>query len=245
VQTPQRGRRLDADLLDQPAASVAVDLERLRLPPTAIQREHQLAREPLTDRMLAEQSLQLADQRRVPAGGEIGLHARLQRGQPLLLQPRDLRLRERLELQARQRRPAPQPQRLPQQPRRLHGSSGCQRPPALLHAALEALGIQLARTHLQPVAGRGGRDHLAIAERLTQPRHVDLHRPRRVRRRRLPPQPQRQPLGADRLIGVQQQHRQHRARLDRAQRHRAGLAMHLKRSEDPELHHPSRRTLPP
>jgi hypothetical protein len=47
----------------------------------------------------------------VPAGGEVGVQARLDGGQSLLLQPRDLGLRERLERQLGKRRPAPQRQR--------------------------------------------------------------------------------------------------------------------------------------
>jgi hypothetical protein len=49
----------------------------------------------------------------VPAGGEVGVHSRLDRCQPFLLEPRDLGLRERLERQLGKRRPAPQRQRLP------------------------------------------------------------------------------------------------------------------------------------
>jgi hypothetical protein len=67
----------------------------------AIERQHQVSGEALARRVLRQQALQLADQCGVPAHGEIGVHARLQGRQPLLLQARDLRLRERLELQLR------------------------------------------------------------------------------------------------------------------------------------------------
>jgi hypothetical protein len=42
VQAAQLRRRLDADLLDQRPPGVAVGLERLRLTPAAVQREHPL-----------------------------------------------------------------------------------------------------------------------------------------------------------------------------------------------------------
>ena len=68
MQTLQLGTGLDADLLDEDATGLAVDLERLGLPPAAIQREHQLRREPLARRVLGQQLPQLAHQRGVPAG---------------------------------------------------------------------------------------------------------------------------------------------------------------------------------
>ena len=111
MQPLQLSARLDAGRLDQEFAGVAVDLERLGLTSAAIQREHQRGRERLAGRMLGPQLPQLADQRTVRAAGEIGLHARLQRHQPLLLQSRDLYWRERLELQVRERRPMPELER--------------------------------------------------------------------------------------------------------------------------------------
>jgi hypothetical protein len=57
--------------------------------------------------MLGQQLLELADQFAVPTGGQVRLHSRLQSVQPLLLEPRDRRLREGLERQLGERRPAP------------------------------------------------------------------------------------------------------------------------------------------
>ena len=113
--------------------------------------------------MLGPQLLELAHQRTMRPAGEIGLHARLQRHQALLLQSRDLRRRERLERQLRQRRPTPQLQRFAQHDPRALGIARLKRAPTLRHAAREALGVKLARTHPQPVAGRRGGDRLGVA----------------------------------------------------------------------------------
>jgi hypothetical protein len=50
-----------------------VGLERLRLPARAIERQHQLPAQPLAQRLLGDQRLQLADQLAVAAAGQIGL----------------------------------------------------------------------------------------------------------------------------------------------------------------------------
>ena len=52
VQTLELWTGLDAGLVDEHAAGVAVDHERLGLAPAAIEREHQVGGEPLTRRML-------------------------------------------------------------------------------------------------------------------------------------------------------------------------------------------------
>ena len=99
---------------------------------------------------------ELAHQRSVRPAREVGLHARLQRHQALLLQARDLRRRERLELQVRQRRPMPQLERFAQHDPRALRIARLKRTPTLRHATREALGVKLARAHPQPVAGRRG-----------------------------------------------------------------------------------------
>ena len=103
--------------------------------------------------MGGDELLQLADQLRLAAGREVGLDARLDGGQTLLLQPRDLGLRERLEGELGERRPAPQRQRLAQSGRRVLGLSGGQRLASVLDELLEALRVELTRAHAQAVAG--------------------------------------------------------------------------------------------
>ena len=52
----------------------------------------------------------------------------------------------------------------------------------------------------------------------------------------LAPQGLREPLGADRFVRVQQQHRQQRSALLAADRDRVTVGLHFERTKDPELH---------
>ena len=104
--------RLDPDLLHQRAPRVAVGLQRLGLPPAAIQREHPLRVQPLAQRLLGHQRLELADHLAVPPGRQVTVDGQLDRGQAQLLQAADLRGGERLVGDVGQRRAAPQRQRL-------------------------------------------------------------------------------------------------------------------------------------
>ena len=56
----QRRGRLDPEALDERLPGRAVDLERLGLPAGAVEREHQLAAQPLAQRMLRDEGLELA-----------------------------------------------------------------------------------------------------------------------------------------------------------------------------------------
>ena len=112
LEPPQLAARLEPELARQLAPRRPVGLQRLGLARRAVQREHQLAAQPLAQRVLGDQRLELADELRVPAGGEVGVDALLERREPQLLQPRALGLRERLVGEVGERRPAPQRERL-------------------------------------------------------------------------------------------------------------------------------------
>ena len=80
---------LEADLVDQPGARGAVGLQRVRLTAVAVEREHELTAQPLAQRMLAHQRLQLTGEARVLAERELRLDAQLDRRQPQLVQADD------------------------------------------------------------------------------------------------------------------------------------------------------------
>ena len=90
VQAPQLGAGLDADLFDERGARIAVGLERLRLATAAVQREHALGVQPLAQRMLVDQRLELADHLAVAAGVEVVVDRQLGRAQSQLVEPPDL-----------------------------------------------------------------------------------------------------------------------------------------------------------
>ena len=108
----QLGAGLDADLLDQHIARVAVGLERLGLTPGPVQGEHALGVQPLGQRMLGDEPLELPDQLPVPAGGEAGVDRQLGRVQAQLLEAPDLAGGERLAGDVGQGVAPPQPERL-------------------------------------------------------------------------------------------------------------------------------------
>ena len=112
VQPPQLGAGLDADLLDQRRARLAVRLQRLGLAARAVEREHALRVQALAQRLLRQQRLELRQHLAVAPGVEVLVDRDLERTRAQLLQAPDLRSGERLVGDVRQRRPAPQAQRL-------------------------------------------------------------------------------------------------------------------------------------
>ena len=115
VQPAQLRPRVDAELLDQDRPGPLVGQQRIGLPARAVQRQHQLGPQPLPQRMVADQPLQLGHQLPMPTHPQVGLEAILQGDQPQLGQPvglghRDVSVQELLECL-----PPPQPQGLAQQ----------------------------------------------------------------------------------------------------------------------------------
>ena len=62
-------------------------VQRIRLPPGAVEREHVPCTQALPMRMLGDERLELADERGVPTLIEIRRDAGLERGDPVLLEP--------------------------------------------------------------------------------------------------------------------------------------------------------------
>ena len=150
----QERARLEAQLLDEQLAALAVDLERLRLPAGAVEREHELCPQPLAQRMRADERLELADELRVLADRELRLRALLHQREVELLEPRDLLPRERLVAELGQRLAPPQRERVVEQRRR----AGPARSPARRRR-----GFERARGRAAP--GRAGRGSPAGASR--------------------------------------------------------------------------------
>ena len=75
----QRRAGLDAQLVDERTSRLAIGVERLLLPPGAVQREDLLLAQTLPVRLLREQPLELGDQRVVPAEREGGVVPELDR----------------------------------------------------------------------------------------------------------------------------------------------------------------------
>ena len=111
LELAERLARLDPELVDERLARTLIDRERVGLPARAVERQHQLRARALPQRLLEHEALELGDELAVPREREVSVDPVLERGQAQLLEPRDLRVREGLRRQIRERRPSPQRER--------------------------------------------------------------------------------------------------------------------------------------
>jgi hypothetical protein len=232
VQALEQRARLDAELLHEHGAARAVDLERLGLAARAVEREHQLAAKPLPQRMLPDERLELADELGVPAERELRLGVLLDEREPELLEPRDLRLRERLVRELGERLAAPGRERLREQPRPPRGVAHSRFVDELPHARE----VELPRADVDEVAGRARLDRL-LAERLAELGDEVLERGDRGRRRLSAPERVDESVGRDDAARVEEEEREERALLRPAEREHAVAVDRFERTEDAELDH--------
>ncbi len=105
--------RVQAELLAQKLAGLAVGGQGVALPAAPVEREHELPAQPLPERELRDQAGQLSGEVGVAAGGQVSVGLVLQHRQPLFFQPGRLRAQPRARLRAlAQGRSPPQVQRL-------------------------------------------------------------------------------------------------------------------------------------
>ena len=111
VELLERRARLDPQLVDERAAGFLIGAKRLGLAPRPVEREHQLAAEPLAERILLDEALQLADELGCRATFEIGLDSIFEGRRAKLFEAGDLGFGERLEGEVGKWGAAPQPER--------------------------------------------------------------------------------------------------------------------------------------
>ena len=90
----ERLARLEAELLGQLPPGILVGAQGFRLPAASIEGEHQLAAQPLAERMRDDERFQLRDDGAVPAECELGVEPLLERAQPEFVEAGDLGLGE-------------------------------------------------------------------------------------------------------------------------------------------------------
>jgi hypothetical protein len=176
--------------------------------------------------------------------GKVGLDAVLQRGQPQRLQADPFRLQGGHLVQVDQQRSPPQAQphsKLVGGPLGIVADQGAA---ARFSQVLEPLGVQLTGRHLELVARRaGGQPPRVRTKHAAEPVDITLQGMAGGGRGVAVPQVLKQPVVGDDLASVDQQQPKQGplARGSKLQRLAAGH--HLKRSQDPELHRPSRLRL--
>ena len=92
MQLAQFGAGVDAELLGDGVPGLSVDLERLGVPPGAVQGAHQQQPQALPQRMVRQQPAQLGDGLVVPAEGKFGRDPQFDGAKAELGQPFGLRL---------------------------------------------------------------------------------------------------------------------------------------------------------
>src|SRR4051794_8838414 len=150
---PAQGRSwLDAEVVDHAPPRLGEDPQRVGLAAGAIQRKHLLAGEPLAQRMLGHESLELRRHLAMAAEREVSVDALLDCAHPQLLEPLCLVADGRLIGEIGERRPAPERQRLAQDGSRALGVAGCRRGAALIHERRELLAVEFAAGDAHPIA---------------------------------------------------------------------------------------------
>ena len=195
--------RLEAQLVEQDASRILVCLQRVRLAAHTVEREHQLATQTLSHRVLGHESLELADDLVVAAEAEISFEPALERGEPQLFEPGDLRLCERLVVNVDKRWPAPEGEGLDQQLGRVDVGTAPEGRCSLPGKPFEPLGVQPIWLDLKAVSGPV--PDQPVLDHLAQLRHVDLERVGGGRRWVLAPEVVDQPFGRDDFVPVQEE----------------------------------------
>ncbi len=177
-----------------------------------------------------DERLQLGDELGVPAEREIGLDPLLDDDGPQFLEPRDLRLRERLVDEVGEGWPTPERERLAERGLRGLGVVSLQRAPALLGEAREAMDVDVIRGELEHVPRRTGRDH--GPERLAELRDVDLDGVRSRVGRVAGPERVDEAVGGDDAPEVEREHAEERSRLGAPETGGNAIALRLDRAEE-------------
>jgi hypothetical protein len=192
--------------------------------------------------VLCNQRLELLHHVGVLAERQLCLDQLLEGRDPGIVEACHFGLGEGLIGEIRQRRAAPQRERVLEL---RHGRSHVavsQFHTGLGDQPFEAMRVEPLRIERELVAALAGYDRagraapVVTAQRLTKPRDMHLQRLGRASRRILAPQLVDQAVGRERLVEVDQQQRQQSARLASRKREPAVTVEDLERAEDAEVH---------
>ena len=232
---PQPLTGLDAQLIDHGPSGLPIHRQRLGRTPAAVQGEHQQAAQLFSQGILTGELDELAGQLMVPAQVEFEGEPVLVDGDPLLVQPAGRRPQQ-LAVQAGQRGPAPEPERVAVVRDRLRAVRGIA---GRGHQFLEPQRVEPPLADLDGVAVGLRGDDRGVSVRGKQPPergNADLRLRPRGRREVFAVDRLQQPVHADHVVRVQQQRGQHDLLADTGQLEPLRAHRHLERSEDPELH---------
>ena len=237
LEPPQLGAGLEAELVHQELAPHAHRLERLRLPPGAVQRHHELPAQALAKGVLGDQALELADQILAGAAGQVRGHALLDRLHAELLEPGDLELGELVEAVVGKSLASPERKRRLQLGRGALVVVLSEGHPRASQKLLEAPRIDRLRIDVQHVAGRPvAQLRSAVAEPLAQARDLLLERLPGLGGRLLAPECLHQLVCGHRLGRAEREHREEPALLRALKPHRVARDLDLEVPQQPDVH---------
>ncbi len=204
------------------------------MPPAAVESQHELSSRPLAQRMALDERLELGDERRLAAEGQLGVDALLEAGETVLFEPRLLQPGERLR-ELRQRHPAPQVERPPQHPGRLLSAAIRQRFASPRLQRLESVQIERVTVEVEAVPRRARLDQLA-RQALAELGDEDLHHLGRAVRHLIAPEPVDEVVHRHDPARLEQQEREQRPLLAAGQVERACVVCRFERPEYAKVH---------
>ena len=214
--------------------SLSYAAQGFRLPARSIQRVDQQRPEPLAQRILTHEQLELRNRRVLEAETQLQFDARLERGHPQALEASDLGPRPRRVGESVERRPPPPGQRTPVLANAV--GPGQLRPFGAPQRVLELGRVELAGFDTHHVPRNAGHEPVG-GQDLAQLADVSLQRVDRRRGRTALPEVVNQPVGGNHRARAQQQHRQEGSRLRRRDLPPPGFVDDLERSQNAESDH--------
>ena len=221
------------ELVGQHHAQPPARLQRLTLPPVAVQRDHELRPPPLPQRRLGDQLLALRDGVAATPHGQDRGHPLLCDRRAQLVEPGRFRTRERTVRELRERRTPPERERLVEGGDRSSALAPLGEPATLRDQRTRRGGI--GGEPFQHVTRWAGDDRgvPTALDAPPQPQHVVLQCLRGRPRRRARPERLDQPILGDHRTDVQGEHGQQAALLGPAELHLAAGSDQAHGSEDP------------
>ncbi len=239
----QTGRRREAELVVEATGELGIDPKRVSLTVAAIQRAHQTLSQAFSQRMLFECRRENVDHQCVLTQGEPYLCEFLDRDDPELLEPGDLRTRSTEIARVGERRTAPQIERRRQQGNRGAGVTTIVDLPGQHDEPFEPLDVELVGLHPQQISVRTGRKAAARCtrvavqlEHLAQARDVHAQCGCRAGRRFALPELVDQLLRRHRPVRSHREQDEELARFGTRQRDRRPVVTDLGRTENSKLH---------
>ena len=237
----QRGGGFESERLDERGAPCPEPLEGVRLPPGAIQGDHQLAAQSVVERVVEHELLELGHELRAAAELELGPEASLRDREAQIAQALDDGTGERLEREVGQRRAPPLGERLPVEPDGRLGVARLPRRPCVVREALDDEEVERVWRHADPVAGgaclddRSGRAGRALRlQEHPQLRDLAVHLRDRADRGRPAVQLLGEAVDRHDPVRIQQQDRQDRPLPGSAEADGSLRRGHLEGAEDAE-----------